>query len=350
MQNDNWYLNQIHLHYTKRAEFDRDLATRNISKKSIAFIDEGRLIWTHGKFYKCEVGTWDEITSFVQNLNFAKTTNADGSTTYTLQGKDVSGNDFSTDASFTILKDIFIENAQLIDDGKILQVVMSNGDIINIDLSKLFQLQDFINSPSVEFTLSPDPDNPTNTLISAYARSIISATNPNVSVVAGNDGVIISTDNASVTVGTNNIFVESENLTLSDDFKVSVPNEIVIEGGKGSLSIGDNVELISSSGNVNIESSEQSVNVQGNSVNISSTDGNVVIQSSEGNSVKILSPLYLSEEYSDVEQALQDLQDQIDSGGGGSSLRPGNGIRIEDDVISIDNDQYFEPTQQYWDN
>ena len=70
--------------------------------------------------------------------NFAKTTNEDGSTTYTLQGKDIEGNDFSTDASFTLLKDIFIESAALIDDGRTLQVIMNNGDIITIDLSKLF--------------------------------------------------------------------------------------------------------------------------------------------------------------------------------------------------------------------
>ena len=351
MKNDNWYLNQIHLHYTKRADFDRDLLTRNISKKSIAFIDEGRLIWTHGKFYNCEAGSWEQITSLISNLNFAKTTNEDGSTTYTLQGKDIEGNDFSTDASFTLLKDIFIESAALIDDGRTLQVIMNNGDIITIDLSKLFQLQDFISSTSVEFVLSPDPEHPTtNTLVSAYARSIQSATNPNVSVVAGPDGVTISTDNATVVVGSNDIFVESENLNLSDDFEVTVPGNVTIQGENGELSIADDVNITSESGNVVITSGDE-VTIQGNSVDISSTNGDVVISSSEGNSVKITSPLYLSEEYSDVEQTLDDIYNIIEGGGGGScDCEAGNGITIEDDTISISTDEYFETTKQYWDN
>lgn len=352
MKDDNWYLNQTHLHYIKRADFDRDLNTRNISKKSVVFIDEGRLIWTHGKFYQCEAGSWEQITGLISSLNFDKTTNEDGSTTYTLKGKDISGNDYSTDASFTLLKDIFIESAILTDDGKTLEVTMSNGDVITIDLTKLFQIQDFINSTSIEFILSPDPEDPDkNTLVSAYARQLQSKTNPNVKVSAESSGVTITTDDSSLELNNNGLFVESENFNLGEDLEVSVPGSIFVEGENGSLQIDDDTSLVSTSGEVIITSAE-GTNIQGSTVNISSTNGDIVIESSQGNSVKITSPLYLSEEYSDVEQTLHDLQEQIDScceGGGSSDLNPGNGIKIEDNTISIDTDQYFETTQRYWD-
>lgn len=344
MQNDNWYLNQIHLHYVKRADFDKDLETRNISKKSIAFIDEGRLIWTHGKFYQCDAGGWEQIMSMLKNLSFDKTNNVDGSTTYTLKGKDASGNDFSTDASFTLFENVFIESAELIDDGKTLEIHMSSGETIDIDLSKLFQINDFINSTSVEFILSPDPEVPTNTIISAYARQIQNANDPNVRVTTNSDNVTITTGNSTVILGNNDLFVESDNVKVGDNFEVIVPQNINIQGENGGLIVDNDTSLVSNSGNINI-TSEGETNIQGSSINITSSDGDVVINSPEGNSVKITSPLYLSEEFSDVEQTLKDLQNQITTG-----LSAANGLIIEDHVVSIDSNQYFETTQQYWDN
>lgn len=344
MRDDNWFLNMKHLHYIKRADFDRDLNTRNISKKSIAFIDEGRLIWTHGKFYQCDAGGWEQIMSMLKSLSFDKTNNVDGSTTYTLKGKDANGNDFSTDASFTLFENVFIESAELIDDGKILEIHMSSGETIDIDLSKLFQINDFINSTSVEFILSPDPEVPTNTIISAYARQIQNANDPNVRVTANSDNVTITTGNSTVILGNNDLFVESDNVKVGDNFEVIVPQNINIQGENGGLIVNNDTNLVSNSGNVNI-TSEGETNIQGSSINITSSDGDVIINSPEGNSVKITSPLYLSEEFSDVEQTLKDLQNQITTG-----LSAENGLIIEDHVVSIDYNQYFETTQQYWDN
>ena len=370
MKDDNWYLNKIHLHYVKRADFDRDLSTRNISKKSIVFIDEGRLIWTHGKFYQCEAGSWEQITGLISSLNFRPTTNEDGSTTYTLWGKDISGNDFATDASFNLLKNIFIESATLSDDGKTLVVIMNNGDEISIDLTKLFQLQDFVDSTSIKFIKFSDPNDPNNTLISAFAKKIYFEEDRRIQVSAERDGVNITTANSSLILNNDGLFVESkkneesekvsisldnnnglfvanQNFNLGENFEVNAPGNIFIEGQNGQLQIDDDTSLVSTSGKVIIASAGET-NVQGSTVNISSTDGDIIIESSEGNSVKITSPLYLSEEYSDVEQTLRDLEACCE--GGGSNLNPGNGITIEDNTISIDSDQYFETTQQYWDN
>lgn len=353
MQDDNWYLNQKHLHYIKKADFERDLNTRNISKKSIVFIDEGRQIWTHGKFYQCDNQNWDTVTTFFKNLNFEPYVHEDGSTTYTLKGKDAGGNDFSTNASFTILKDIFIEDAELINNGKTLKVTLNNGQVIYIDLTQLLQFQDFVSTDSIEFVLTPDPEDPQkNTIITAYARQLQSATNENVKVIAGDNGVIITGNNSSVTVG--------------DDINIeSTDGEITIINGSSSVSIEDgnisveseDINLEATSGNVTITNEDSSVVVgssnifiESGSVDIQSTDGDVNITASEGNSVKINSPLYLSEDHPDVEQKLIDLQRQIDEGGGGGggSYSAGNGIVIRDNVISIDSNDYFEPSQ-YWD-
>lgn len=344
MRDDNWFLNQKHLHYIKRADFERDLNTRNISKKSIVFIDEGRLIWTHGKFYQCEAGSWDQITGLLSNLYFQETKNEDGTTTYTLKGKDIGGNDFSTDASFTLLKNIFIESAILTEDGKTLEVTMSNGDIVTIDLTKLLQIQDFVNSRSIEFITSPDPEDPDkNILVSAYARELHSKTNQNVKVKAGDTSVTITTNNSSITLD-DSFTIDSQNFKLGDNLEVTTPGTVLIQGQNGKLSIDDDTSLISTSGEVNIASGE-GVNIQGSTVNINSTDGDVIIGSSNENSVKIISPLYLSEEYPDVEQTLRDLKNQIVTG-----LSAGNGLIIEDSIVSIDENQYFETKQQYWDN
>lgn len=343
MRDDNWFLNMKHLHYIKRADFDKDLNTRNISKKSIAFIDEGRLIWTHGKFYQCDSGGWEQLMSMLESLTFDKVNNVDGSTTYTLKGKDASGNDFSTDASFTLFENAFIEDAELIDEGKTLRIRMSSGQTIDVDLSKLFQIQDFVSTTSVEFILSPDPDAPVNTLIEAYARELQNAENDSVKVTANSDNVTITTGSSTIILGDNNLFVESQNVKVGDNLEIIVPQNIIIQGENGELSIDDDTNLTSSN-NVNITSGDK-VSVQGNSVDIISTNGDVVINSSEGNSVKITSPLYLSEDYPDVEQALEDLKNQITTG-----LSAGNGLIIEDSVVGIDETQYLETTQQYWDN
>lgn len=320
MKNDNWFLNQQHLYYLKRADFDRDLATRNIHKKSVAFIDEGKLIWTQGKFWQCDSTDWERTTQFIKDLHFYKTLNVDGSTTYELQGKDASGNSFSTGASFTLLKDVFIKNAELIDDGKTLRITLNNDQIIDIDLSKLLQLNDFLNTPSVEFVL--EPDDTTNTTVKAYARQLISATNPNVKVVAGDNVVISGSEDTSITVGDGDIFVEGENTRISSE---------VIE--------------LNSSGEVNI-TSEGDVNVQGSSVSITGTDGDIILEASDGNSVKVNSPLFVSEEYPDVNQALIDINEKIDTGSG---FTAGNGISIINKEISVKADEYFEPPM-YWDN
>ena len=322
MKNDNWFLNQQHLYYLKRADFDRDLATRNIHKKSVAFIDEGKLIWTQGKFWQCDNTEWEKTIQFIKGLYFYTTSNPDGSITYELRGTDASGNPFSTDASFTLLKDVFIKNAELIDDGKTLRITLNNDQIIDIDLSKLLQLNDFLNTPSVEFVLEQDPDNTANTTVKAYARQLISATNPNVKVVAGDNIVISGSEDTSITVGNGDIFVEGENTRISSE---------VIE--------------LNSSGEVNI-TSEGNVNVQGSSVSITGTNGDIILEASDGNSVKVNSPLFVSEEYPDVNQALIDINERIDTG---SDLTAGNGISIANGKISVKDDEYFEPPL-YWDN
>lgn len=312
MKNDNWFLNQQHLFYTTKAEFDRDLNTRNIHKKSVAFIDEGKLIWTHGKFFKCDDTQWSNVIQLISNLRFYKIRKLDGSTTYELRGVDASGNTFPTGASFNIFEDVIIKGTQLSDDGKTLSITLANGDVIDIDLTKLLQLTDFQDTDSVDFVSTQDPNDSSNMFVEAYARQLVSATDPNIKVIAGSDNVTITgSQGSSIIVGNNGdanngIFIESEN----------------------------------------------NVNIQGNSVTVAASQGDLFLEAS-GGSVKVNSPLYLSEEYPDVESklteidsALEDIYERIDSG---TNLTGENGIKIENGKVSVDSNEYFEP-KDYWDN
>jgi len=154
------------------------------------------------------------------------------------------------------------------------------------------------------------------------ARQLISASNPNVKVIAGTKSIGLFGTNTSLIVGENDIFAESENIKISPE---------VIE--------------FNSSGEVNI-TSDNNTNIQGGSVSINSSNGHLFLEASDGNSVKVNSPLFVSEEYPDVNQALIDINEKIDSG---LNLSAGNGISIEGGKISIRTDEYFEPPM-YWDN
>ena len=65
-------INKKLIHFKKKETFDRELSAGNILDTSIVFIQDAKMIWTHGTLYPCPF-TIEELKEFVKNNTIYQT-------------------------------------------------------------------------------------------------------------------------------------------------------------------------------------------------------------------------------------------------------------------------------------